>query len=602
MKGIFCKKKGIVFSLSILLVMLIAGSVYADSTLPDGSYTVQTSLMKASNTNKPSMAEDALAETGELEVTGGQWYLKVEFKPLKLGLITGRAYNIRYYDYDLDSELYPVDVLTTYQHDDYDYPARVGMPVHYNNEGVFIKMSVSGMPISPRAFIKIDTSGVVLHTISASAGANGSIYPEGDTAVLEGSNQTYTITPDAGYHIKDVLIDDQSVGALESYQFTNVTADHSIVASFEADEVYYTITASAGSNGTISPDGASEVLKGGNQIYTIAANDGYHVKDVLVDGQSVGAVVRYDFTNVMADHTISATFEEDGVPELALSKDGNGIKASWTAIPDVDGYQLFRAHKAAGPFLEITDTDNLTYTDTEDLISGMPYFYKVRAYRVNQVGTFYGEFSAVKGYYAPGALAKPDAPELTLDENAGGIRLNWNQQDRIVGYQVFRSVSPDKPFKYLQTSPGTATKYTNIAGLTQGRPYYYKMRAYRMAKGVRAYSDFSDIKGLFAGTDEPALDAVKFVLGDNPNVTAPNVRVVWQKVDGAGGYCIYRWDSPNQRWIGLKKTGPNARVYTNINGVVNNKMYYYGLRPYHVSGTKTYYGNIGKAKGYMVDK
>ncbi len=291
-----------------------------------------------------------------------------------------------------------------------------------------------------------------------------------------------------------------------------------------------------------------------------------------------------------------------GVPTVTLSKAGGAIKVSWTAVPDATGYQVYRADKNGGPFTKFKTTSGLVYTNSGNLVPGMPYYYKVRAYKNDGGNYSFGDFSDVKGYYAPGALAAPAKPSLTLDKNGNGIRLNWNAQKRITGYQVFRSLSPDKPFSYLQTSTGTATKYTNLAGLTPGRPYYYKIRAYRMAKGVRAYSPFSDIKGLFAGTDEQALGAVSFSLEDNPAVSVPNVRVRWTGVSGADGYCVYRWNSAAQNWTGLKKTGPNARVYTNINGVANHKTNFYGMRTYHVSGGTTYYGNIGQAKGFRVDK
>ena len=63
------------------------------------------------------------------------------------------------------------------------------------------------------------------------------------------------VTPDPGYHIADVLVDGVSVGAVStSYTFTNVTANHTIAATFAIDT--FTITASAGANGSISPSGA----------------------------------------------------------------------------------------------------------------------------------------------------------------------------------------------------------------------------------------------------------------------------------------------------------------------------------------------------------
>lgn len=70
------------------------------------------------------------------------------------------------------------------------------------------------------------------HTIRASVGANGTISPVGWTSVGEGGEQTFTITPDAGYAVAKVLVDGRSVGAVTSYTFRNVTQDHTIEAVF----------------------------------------------------------------------------------------------------------------------------------------------------------------------------------------------------------------------------------------------------------------------------------------------------------------------------------------------------------------------------------
>lgn len=70
----------------------------------------------------------------------------------------------------------------------------------------------------------------------------------------------------------------------------------------------YTITATSGGNGTISPMGATVVGHATSQVYTITPATGYHVVDVVVDGKSAGAVTSYTFSNVTDNHTISATF------------------------------------------------------------------------------------------------------------------------------------------------------------------------------------------------------------------------------------------------------------------------------------------------------
>lgn len=73
------------------------------------------------------------------------------------------------------------------------------------------------------------------YTITASAGPNGSISPSGSVTVNQGSNKSFTITPDSGYSINDVLVDGSSVGAVSSYTFTNITQNHTIFATFKAD-------------------------------------------------------------------------------------------------------------------------------------------------------------------------------------------------------------------------------------------------------------------------------------------------------------------------------------------------------------------------------
>ncbi len=149
----------------------------------------------------------------------------------------------------------------------------------------------------------------VAYTITATAGEGGSIDPSGDVVVDEGDSQTFTIAPDAGYQIDDVLVDGSSVGVVSSYTFENVTADHTINAAFSSVPTY-TITATAGEGGSIDPSGDVVVNEGDSQSFTIAPDAGYQIDDVLVDGSSVGAVSSYTFENVTDDHSIHATFAE----------------------------------------------------------------------------------------------------------------------------------------------------------------------------------------------------------------------------------------------------------------------------------------------------
>ena len=91
----------------------------------------------------------------------------------------------------------------------------------------------------------------------------------------------------------------------------------------------YTITASAGSNGNISNAGANTICEGNNQSYTITPNANYHIVDVLVNGVSQGAITTYSFTNVIANHTIAASFAANCVASNSSTTQTACVSYSW---------------------------------------------------------------------------------------------------------------------------------------------------------------------------------------------------------------------------------------------------------------------------------
>ena len=153
------------------------------------------------------------------------------------------------------------------------------------------------------------TFAITEWTITATAGPNGIITPAGIITVVDGDDQKFDVTPAEHYAIKDVIVDNVSMGPLSTYTFTNVTANHTITASF--GKKVHSITASAGPHGSISPVGNVGVEDGDDLKFTITPDTGYHIEDVLVDGASVGAVPEYTFFNISDNHTIHASFAID---------------------------------------------------------------------------------------------------------------------------------------------------------------------------------------------------------------------------------------------------------------------------------------------------
>lgn len=89
----------------------------------------------------------------------------------------------------------------------------------------------------------------------------------------------------------------------------NVKLTASGGGSTPVEPTTFTINASAGQGGSIAPNGTVSVAKGESKQFTITPSEGYEIEDVKVDGVSKGAKTTYEFTNVIENHTIAASFK-----------------------------------------------------------------------------------------------------------------------------------------------------------------------------------------------------------------------------------------------------------------------------------------------------
>ncbi len=186
---------------------------------------------------------------------------------------------------------------------------------------------------------------ILTYTLDAIAGSGGTIAPSGTMTVNYGSNQSFTVTPNTGYEIQSILIDDVNNSAAViagSYTFTNITTDHTIAANFV--QLTYTITATAGTGGTINPSGTLTLTHGSSRTYTITPNAGYKIVQVLIDGLNNTDVVNngnYVFTNITTNHTIEATFERMSYTLTATAGTGGTILPNGTVTVNYGGTKNF---------------------------------------------------------------------------------------------------------------------------------------------------------------------------------------------------------------------------------------------------------------------
>ena len=171
----------------------------------------------------------------------------------------------------------------------------------------FVLMIKPATPTGEPKYTKITTSGKTLKDVTLTI--------EGST--LNPSDGKLEWVDDKG----EPLPDDTTVKANTTYKwrftpdddnYTTLTGEVELYHKSSSGggwyDSYYTIKATAGAGGSISPSGNVSVREGGDQTFTITPDKGYAVANVKIDGKSIGAVKSYTFENVSSPHTIEAIF------------------------------------------------------------------------------------------------------------------------------------------------------------------------------------------------------------------------------------------------------------------------------------------------------
>ena len=160
--------------------------------------------------------------------------------------------------------------------------------------------------------IKVETSSLQFYSVDFNTD-NGQNLPS--QVVVKGGNVSNplpsgTVLSKAGY-IFGGWYSDPAFTSVSRWDFgkSAVQGDTTLYARWLVPSYsYYTITASAGTGGTITPSGNCSIREWLDKTFTITPDSGYEIADVLVDGKSVGAQSSYTFEDVRSNHTISASF------------------------------------------------------------------------------------------------------------------------------------------------------------------------------------------------------------------------------------------------------------------------------------------------------
>ena len=281
--------------------------------------------------------------------------------------------------------------------------------------------------------------------------------------------------------------------AIRNALLASATHEISLEMAWVSDSVtMHTIAASAGTNGTISPNGSVQVEEGKDQTFTITAAGGYEIEKVLVDGVSVGAVPSYTFHSVTGNHTISVTFKKSAdTPVPVDPKPMPSIPSREPAKPSQNPNA-----RPTLPFADVTEgawyRDAVEYLYVNEIMNG-----------VSQT-IFEPERNMTRGMITTMLHRVDGKPFVSgnhpfLDAQAGyfASAIRWAQQEGIMVGTSATQFSPNAPMtreqlavalyryaKYLGRNTGRAV---NLSGFEDGNAvssFAREAMAWAVAEGL----------------------------------------------------------------------------------------------------------------------
>lgn len=347
--------------------------------------------------------------------------------------------------------------------------------------------------------------------ISASSQVGGTITPSGDITAAEGSTQSFKIAAAKGYEIADVKVDGESIGAVNCYEFKNVTEKHSIEALFSKKI------------DTDKPDNTekpSDTEKRDDNTNTGNTGNTPNPKLTSIHLDADALILKKG-----KSRTLTAKLEPAGVQNISLvwtssapdviAVDNRGrltAKANGQAVITVavQGKETMKAH------CQVTVPYNIIYKlkkGTNDSKNPNSYYnQKITLKNPKRKGYSFRGWYADKKYknkvstikkgtkkdftlYAKWQKIKVAKVNLTSVKNnkAGQVQVKYKKVSGVKGYEI--SYSKEAKFKKQVIKKTTKQTSYTVKKLKKKKTYYVRIRAYSVdSTGKKVYGKYSVVK------------------------------------------------------------------------------------------------------------
>ncbi len=191
------------------------------------------------------------------------------------------------------------------------------------------------------------------------------------------------------------------------------------------------------------------------------------------------------------EKTLKFTIAPKATSKLTAVQSISAIKLTWKKVTGADGYRIYQYNtktKKWDTVKTITSGSAVSYK-VSGLKSGTVYKFKIKAYKKDD-GTIWGKDSTVLT-----TATKPAIPTLKLTSKNGKAVANWTNVSGESGYQLYYATKKDGEFKKVKSYGADVVKGAK-SGLTVGKTYYFKVRAFKKVDGKVIYGSWSNVKAV----------------------------------------------------------------------------------------------------------
>ena len=214
------------------------------------------------------------------------------------------------------------------------------------------------------------------------------------------------------------------------------------------------------------------------------------------------------------------------------------------------------------------------------LAEGTTYSFRIKSFRKTGSTTDFSEYTAIKA-----ATLLDGVYNFKVASTTGSwITLEWAKNDKATGYSI-EQYKGGKWTVIATTKNNTTLKFT-VKGLKNDTTYSFRIRAYKTAGGVTAYSDYVRIAGK---TRIP--NVAKFT---GSAVSASAVKLDWSKNDKATGYVIEQYKGG--KWTALATTKNNTTLTFTVKGLAKGTTYSFRIKSFRKTGSTTEFSEYASVK------